>query len=370
MGKPLVLVVDDDTDTCQLLALILNGNNCRVELAFDGFEGIEKAARLKPDLVLLDVMMPGMDGWETCQRIKAAQSVPVVFITVKNDIHSIATGMKLGACDFIVKPFTVQDIRARVSTALDEQGVTYKDLPLAVAADADETERAARGTGVVFFHSIKRFMDIFGAATALVLLFPILLLIAAFIRLESSGPAIFKQERVGFKPGGLQSKAKPHTFVFYKFRTMAVSANSDLHRSYVTALIQNDEQGLVSCQNESSEMRKLVDDPRITRIGKFLRKTSLDELPQFWNVLRGDMSLVGPRPPIPYEVAMYRDWHLRRFDAKPGLTGLWQVSARSDADFDAMVRLDLWYIDHQSLLLDLKILLQTPFAVLSMRGAI
>jgi lipopolysaccharide/colanic/teichoic acid biosynthesis glycosyltransferase len=114
----------------------------------------------------------------------------------------------------------------------------------------------------------------------------------------------------------------------------------------------------------------LTEDPRVTRLGKFLRKSSIDELPQLWNVLRGDMSIVGPRPPIPYEVEMYKPWHRKRLMAKPGLTGLWQVTARSSADFDEMVRMDIWYIEHQSLWLDLRILLKTPLSVMSMEGAV
>jgi lipopolysaccharide/colanic/teichoic acid biosynthesis glycosyltransferase len=147
-------------------------------------------------------------------------------------------------------------------------------------------------------------------------------------------------------------------------------ADSALHKAYVQALIRRDEIGMAAAQNGETPTRKLVNDRRVTRLGRFLRRSSLDELPQLWNVLKGDMSLVGPRPPIPYEVEAYELWHWKRLEAIPGMTGLWQVEARSSVGFDEMVRLDIWYAEHQSLWMDLKILLKTPFAVLSMRGAV
>jgi lipopolysaccharide/colanic/teichoic acid biosynthesis glycosyltransferase len=151
---------------------------------------------------------------------------------------------------------------------------------------------------------------------------------------------------------------------------MYQDAESEMHRAYIQAFIHNDQQGMSELQNGDTEVRKLVDDPRITPLGRFLRKSSLDELPQLWNVFKGDMSLVGPRPPIPYEVEMYEPQHCRRLGTKPGITGLWQVTARSSADFDEMVSLDVEYIEHQSLWLDLKILLQTPMVVLRGKGAV
>ena len=151
---------------------------------------------------------------------------------------------------------------------------------------------------------------------------------------------------------------------------MHQNVSSELHRAYLHAFIENDHENMEKLQDSNSQIRKLTDDPRVTRLGRFLRKSSLDEIPQLWNVLRGDMSLVGPRPPIPYEVEMYEPWHQRRLQTKPGITGLWQVTARSSADFDEMVRMDIWYIEHQSLWLDLRIILKTPLSVLSMEGAI
>ena len=198
-----------------------------------------------------------------------------------------------------------------------------------------------------------------GSFFALVLFSPIMLAIAAAIKLTSPGPIIFKQERFGL----LGKK-----FEFLKFRSMYINNDPNIHRKYVEKLIKkeikNDGNG------EGVDVYKIKDDPRITTVGKFLRKTSLDELPQFINVLKGEMSLVGPRPPIPYEVEKYDIWHKRRvFAIEPGITGLWQVKGRSRTTFDDMVRLDLKYIRNWSLWLDLKILIRTPWVVLSGKGA-
>ena len=125
-----------------------------------------------------------------------------------------------------------------------------------------------------------------------------------------------------------------------------------------------------SIQGNGSSARKLVGDKRVTRIGKFLRRSSLDEFPQLWNVIKGDMSLVGPRPAISYETEIYENWHRKRLMVKPGVTGLWQVTSRSSAEFDEMVRMDIWYIEHRSFLLDLKILMKTPLAIFSAKGAV
>jgi lipopolysaccharide/colanic/teichoic acid biosynthesis glycosyltransferase len=150
---------------------------------------------------------------------------------------------------------------------------------------------------------------------------------------------------------------------------MHIGADSSVHQAYVKALIENDHEAMAILQGNATNLRKLIQDARITRPGKLLRKLSLDELPQLWNVLRGDMSLVGPRPAIPYEVQMYKPWHLQRLKAQPGLTGLQQVMARSTVGFDQQVLLDVNYIDQQSLWLDIKIILLTPFVILSTRGA-
>ncbi len=207
---------------------------------------------------------------------------------------------------------------------------------------------------------IKRMMDITGSLILLALLSPIFFLIAATIKLTSRGPILFRQQRIG-------EHGTPFTFL--KFRSMYVNNDASRHKEYVRQLIAG--QAAKHPTNGNGEgVFKLTNDPRITPVGNFLRRTSLDELPQFVNVLRGEMSLVGPRPPVPYEVEAYATWHRRRLlEAKPGITGLWQVEGRSRVGFDDMVRLDLRYARQNSLWLDLKILLQTPKAVIAGDGA-
>lgn len=193
----------------------------------------------------------------------------------------------------------------------------------------------------------KRALDVLGALFALVLSAPVVGLVAALILIESRGPVFYKSTRIG--RGG-------RPFTFYKLRSMVKDADRKRHK--------------IAHMNEADgPIFKIARDPRITRIGRFIRTTSLDELPQFYNVLIGDMSLVGPRPPIPEEVAQYEPWQLRRLDVRPGITCLWQISGRSRIGFQEWMRLDLEYIKHQSLALDLKILLRTIPAVLSREGA-
>lgn len=207
---------------------------------------------------------------------------------------------------------------------------------------------------------IKRVIDILGSAALLLLLSPILAVIVALIKLTSKGPVIYKQERLG------QFGAR---FKCLKFRTMYINNNPKIHQEYVQQFIAGKD-GLDNSQGSDKPVYKLVKDPRVTFIGGFLRKTSLDELPQFWNVLRGEMSLVGPRPPVLYEFEVYDIWHRRRvLEVKPGVTGLWQVSGRNRTRFDEMVRLDLRYCQTWSIWLDLKILFATPRAVFNGGGA-
>jgi lipopolysaccharide/colanic/teichoic acid biosynthesis glycosyltransferase len=207
---------------------------------------------------------------------------------------------------------------------------------------------------------IKRAMDVFGAASALVLLSPVFLLLAFVVKLTSKGPVLFRQQRLGRY--GIP-------FEFLKFRSMYVSTDTAIHKEYVKKFIAGKaHQG--GSKGGAKVTYKITNDPRVTWIGNIMRRTSLDEIPQFWNVLKGQMSLVGPRPPIPYELETYDIWHRRRLlESHPGITGLWQVHGRSKATFDEMVRLDLQYSRMWSPMLDVKILLQTPRAVLSGDGA-
>jgi lipopolysaccharide/colanic/teichoic acid biosynthesis glycosyltransferase len=207
---------------------------------------------------------------------------------------------------------------------------------------------------------IKRAIDVIGSGALLLVLSPFLMVIMALIKLTSKGPVIFEQERLG------QFGAR---FKCLKFRTMYSNNDPKIHQEYVQQFIAGKD-GLDKSEGSEKPVYKLVKDPRITSVGSFLRKTSLDELPQFWNVLRGDMSLVGPRPPVPYEFEVYDIWHRRRvLEVRPGVTGLWQVSGRNRTRFDEMVRLDLRYCQTWSIWLDLKILLATPWAVFNGGGA-
>lgn len=201
-------------------------------------------------------------------------------------------------------------------------------------------------------YRLKRGVDITGALLGLALLWPLMLTVAVLVRLTSPGPAIFKQERVG--KGG-------RPFTFYKFRSMSTGASENPHRDFTASLIR---------QPSNQPQYKMTSDPRVTPLGRILRKTSIDELPQLFNVLRGDMSLVGPRPPIAYEAEHYQSWHLRRvLEIKPGITGLWQVQGRSRVSFDDMVRMDIQYLQRCSLSYDLAILLKTVKVVLRGEGA-
>jgi lipopolysaccharide/colanic/teichoic acid biosynthesis glycosyltransferase len=208
---------------------------------------------------------------------------------------------------------------------------------------------------------MKRVMDIVGSALILILCAPLLLMIGLAVKASSKGSVLFKQQRVG---------QYGQRFTFLKFRSMRVDNDNGVHREYVTRFIANEAEHQPSSGNGES-VYKLTNDKRVTRVGKFLRRTSLDELPQFLNVLNGDMSLVGPRPPIPYELAVYQTWHRRRvLEVKPGITGLWQVSGRNRVKFDEMVRLDLRYATSWTPWLDFKILMRTPFAVIKGAGAV
>ncbi len=218
-------------------------------------------------------------------------------------------------------------------------------------------ELSSRGRRGWNYDGIKRAVDLVGSLFLLVALSPLLALIAVLVTLGSPGPVFFRQPRIGHMM---------KRFTMLKFRTMQVDADPKLHQEFVSRFIRSS--GKVD--EPGATLFKLTGDPRVTPIGRLLRKTSLDELPQLWNVLRGEMSLIGPRPPLPYELVEYKLWHRRRLvEAKPGITGLWQVAGRSRTTFDEMVRLDLRYARGRSFWTDIKILLATPAAVISGKGA-
>jgi lipopolysaccharide/colanic/teichoic acid biosynthesis glycosyltransferase len=204
---------------------------------------------------------------------------------------------------------------------------------------------------------LQRLFDIVFALALIILLSPILIGATLAVRLDSRGPAFFRQRRVGYRE---------EEFTLFKFRSMRVDADPQGHQEYVTALIKNEGP---NPNGGSENLYKLAVDNRITGVGRWIRRWSLDELPQLFNVVRGDMTLVGPRPAIPYEVAEYPSWYRERFSVKPGLTGYWQVSGRSERTYEEMVRLDIEYAKRRSLALDFSILLKTPWIVLSRKGA-
>lgn len=209
---------------------------------------------------------------------------------------------------------------------------------------------------------LKRLMDVAGSLLALLLFSPAFLAVAVVVKMTSDGPILFRQERIG-------QWGKP--FIFLKFRSMQVVQADNPHKVYIEKLIrENREANGSGTLNGEARVFKLTADPRVTPVGKFIRKTSLDELPQLINVLRGEMSLVGPRPPVAYEADVYDVWHrMRLLTVKPGITGLWQVMGRSRTTFDEMVRLDLRYVNEWSLWQDIKIILKTPWAVMGGKGA-
>jgi lipopolysaccharide/colanic/teichoic acid biosynthesis glycosyltransferase len=262
-------------------------------------------------------------------------------------------------------------IRAAVADVLGPEAVaalrvsTYLHTgPIAIGAPGlQETDpliedlRTAEA-GRLLFAFVKRAIDVLGSLICLVLFSPVLLVVAILVKATSPGPVFFRQARVGLRA---------RSFPMLKFRTMQAGNDPAIHQKFVTAFI--DAGNAEDVKTEDTPF-KIKADPRITSIGRALRRTSIDELPQLWNVLRGEMSLVGPRPPIDYELARYQPWHWRRvLEAKPGMTGLWQVAGRSQTSFDGMVRLDVAYARSRSIRLDLWILLHTPRAVITGKGA-
>lgn len=207
--------------------------------------------------------------------------------------------------------------------------------------------------------AVKRLIDLGGATLGLILTAPAMVLVAFAIKLDSSGPVFFRQERVGV--GGRR-------FHVWKFRTMSHGASDALHRDYMQQMLRGDENATVRLDGAGRPIFKMTDDPRVTRLGGLLRRSSLDELPQFFNVLGGSMSLVGPRPPVPYEFEAYDHWQYDRMQVRPGITGLWQVSGRSKLSYRQMCELDVEYVRHWSVWLDLRILVRTVPVVLLNSG--
>jgi lipopolysaccharide/colanic/teichoic acid biosynthesis glycosyltransferase len=210
----------------------------------------------------------------------------------------------------------------------------------------------------------RRCLDLVAASALIVLFLPVMIAIAVAVRLDSRGPAMFRQRRVGYRE---------REFTVYKFRSMRLDADEERHRQYISALIGTDDAAAARAETADGDdagetLYKLAVDDRITPVGRRIRSWSVDELPQLFNVVLGDMSLVGPRPAIPYEVESYPAWYSKRFAVKPGLTGLWQVSGRNQRTYEEMVSLDIDYAENRSFLGDLAILARTPRAVLGRKG--
>ncbi len=231
-------------------------------------------------------------------------------------------------------------------------------LALDQAAEGRTDESTDQKCGRRTYRS-KRALDLVAACIGLAIAAPLSAVIAFMIKLSGPGPVLFRQVRIG-KDG--------KEFMFYKFRSMRINNDDTKHREYIKAFIQGDEEALCRIQDKR-KLYKLTGDDRVTLVGKFLRRTSLDELPQLINVFKGEMSMVGPRPHLGYEVELYQDWHRKRLAGMPGITGWWQIHGRSKVTFDEAVKMDIWYLEHQSLLLDIRIMLRTITKATVGRGA-
>jgi lipopolysaccharide/colanic/teichoic acid biosynthesis glycosyltransferase len=295
-------------------------------------------------------------GWYTTNSVVGIMFTEIEF----DDRNSIVSTMIARLSDILRNHLSLEQF-SRVSISFhvfpEEWDQEARKRPSNPMLYPDLTKRAGERRAS---SALKRVMDIVGSVMAIMLASPIFLATAIALKATSKGPIFFRQKRIG---------QHGETFVFLKFRSMYVDNDASVHKEYVTQLIAGKAKRQPS--NGSDGVFKLTKDSRITPVGAFLRKTSLDELPQFINVLRGEMSLVGPRPPVPYEVEAYEFWHRRRLlEAKPGITGLWQVSGRSRVTFDEMVRLDLRYAKTWSPWMDIKILARTPAAVVLGAGAL
>jgi exopolysaccharide biosynthesis polyprenyl glycosylphosphotransferase len=277
-----------------------------------------------------------LGGIDNLPRVAQEEAIDEVIITLPWVYHRKILG--------IMRQCEREQVRARIVPDLFQLALSRVDIEdLGGIPIIGVKEISITGWNLAF----KRASDIVLSLAVLIFLSPLLLLISVAIKLDSPGPALFKQVRVG--KGGRR-------FICYKFRSMRQGAEEERPQ-------------LADLDEVVGPIFKIRHDPRCTRVGRFLRRTSLDELPQLYNVLRGEMSLVGPRPPIPLEVEQYQEWHRKRLEVSPGMTGLWQVSGRSQLTFDEMCLLDIYYLENWSPLLDLKIALKTIPAVLAGRGA-
>ena len=317
-----------------------------------GMKSVERDCQLMARITLS--LSSAIRETDTAGWYKDDESLGIIFTDLKgthtNDARAnVDAKLKKALCDQLTASLA-QDVRITYHSFPEGLTDAGLDDPSACREDSPPS-KAAR--------MLKRNLDVAGSLFALLMLSPLLLLIAIAIKVTSEGPVLCRQARIG---------ASGRAFTFLKFRSMFHNNDPSLHRDYVTRMIAG--QDVARADSSQYGIYKIVNDPRVTPLGRFLRRSSLDELPQFFNVLKGDMSLVGPRPPLPYEFERYFTWHRRRvLEIKPGITGLWQICGRSKTSFDEMVRLDLRYAREWSLWLDLKILLETPIAVIFRAGA-
>ncbi len=313
-----------------------------------------------------DIHLIGFVDDDPNKQGKSVDNLPVLgtlddlpTLVSKLRVHAAIIALPLHAHERLVQTCQLlQSMNVRVYVIPDLFALSCPSAALDGFSGIPVIDLGARGiTGLP--RLIKRVFDITVASVGVVVVSPLLLIIAVLVKLDSPGSILYRQDRIG-------ENGCP--FKMYKFRSMRANTDPAIHRAHVTRLIRENLKIQDTNKNKNATL-KMENDPRITRVGRFIRKTSLDELPQLFNVLHGEMSLVGPRPPLAYEVEMYEDWHKRRLEGIPGITGLWQVKGRNRVCFDEMVRMDLEYIEHQSLWLDLKLLIQTSLAVLSGRGA-
>jgi exopolysaccharide biosynthesis polyprenyl glycosylphosphotransferase len=333
-------------------------------------------------LILVDFGPPNVGA--TGNNIKQSVSYTLKKITRETDVvgwyrqdyilggifTAIERSGRKQAADKILERF-----RARLKEDLDQRHMAALHISLCFFPESEAPDGMLKEVCMQFYPDLaspkpvkkrslilKRIVDIIGSISCIVLLSPLLLLIAFLVEATSEGPALFRQERLG---------RHGRKFNMLKFRSMYMDNDPGIHKRYIKNLIEcRKESSTAACGNNGGNVYKMENDPRVTRIGRFIRKTSLDELPQLYNVLTGDMSLVGPRPPIPYEFEQYDLWHRRRvLEVKPGMTGLWQVKGRSRTTFNEMVRMDIRYAMEWSLWMDVKLLLQTPWAVVKGTGA-
>jgi len=367
--KKSILLIDDDEIILMLVKKTLKDNGYKVYTAISGEIGIERLKNSNIDLIITDYDIPGgMSGIEILKYIKSNYVIPVIMFTGYDEVPLIIKSMQLGACDYIEKPVHSEQLLESVKNVLSDGSCAKEKIKNPeIIENSTMTENflisGREGTAKKLISRInyhkdiellpmcdlrkKKITDMILSFSILLLSAPFLFVIALLIKLTSKGPIIFKQKRIG-----LHGKE----FTLYKFRTM-VSDAEDIKKD------------LMKLNEADGPVFKIKKDPRITNIGSFLRKTGIDEFPQFLNVLKGDMSIIGPRPSLEEEIKKYKKKYFLRLLTKPGITCLWQIQKnRNDIKFDDWMQLDMDYINNWSITQDIKIFFKTFFTVLYGRG--